>query len=121
MNKLDIGELKSLSKDVIEAWKLEGKDLGGVAQILFYPLRATVDSKAAKPTKEEIQEAIDSLADIPRVAPLIVIFVSSPIPGSSIFYLSIIRILEKITGDRIKMIPRRFRKILERKFLSSKD
>lgn len=121
MNKLDISELKNLSKDVIEAWRLEGKDLGGAAQVLFYPLRATVDAKAEKPSKEEIQEAIESLTDIPRIAPLIVIFVSSPIPGSSIFYLSVIRLLEKITGNRIKMIPRRFRKILERKFLRDKD
>jgi len=121
MNKLDISELKGLSKDVIEAWKLEGKDLGGAVQVLFYPIRATVDSTAQKPSKEEIQEAIDSLTDIPRIAPLIVIFISSPIPGSSFFYLSIIRMLEKITGNRIKMIPRRFRKILERKFLSNKD
>ena len=63
MNKLDISELKGLSKDVIEAWKLEGKDLGGAAQVLFYPIRATDDSTAQKPSKEEIFKYISVLKD----------------------------------------------------------
>lgn len=121
MNKLKISELKNLSIDVIEAWRLEGKDLGEAAQVLFYPLRATVDAKVEKPSKEKIQEALESLSDIQRIAPLIVIFISSPIPGSSIFYLSIMSLLENMTGNRIKIIPRRFRKILKRKFLKDKD
>jgi len=113
MTKLKLDEIKDLGKDVVEAWKLEGKDLGGIAEILFYPINSVVNSKAVKPTEEEIKEAVQSLIDIPRVAPLIVIFVSSPIPGSSLFYLSTIKVIEKITGNRIKMIPRRFRKIIE--------
>ena len=115
MTKINLEEIKDLSKDIVEAWKLEGKDLGGIAQILFYPINSTVNKDAVKPSDEEIKEAVQSLFDIPRVAPLIVIFVSSPIPGSSLFYLSTMRILEKITGNRIKMIPRRFRKIIEKR------
>jgi hypothetical protein len=113
MTKLNIEEIKDFGKDVVEAWKLEGKDIGGIAQVLFYPINMTVNPNAVKPSDEEIKEAIRSLIDIPRVAPLIVIFVSSPIPGSSLFYLSTLKILEKITGNRVKMIPRRFRKIIE--------
>lgn len=121
MNKLDLGEIKDLSKDIVEAWKLEGKDLGGIAQILFYPIKSTINNKTNKPSKEELKEALESLMDIPRVAPLIVIFVSSPIPGSSLVYLSTIKILEKITGNRIKMIPRRFRKIIEGRLVGKKS
>ena len=113
MTKLKLDEIKDLSKDIVEAWKLEGKDLGGIAEVLFYPINSVVNPEAVKPSDEEIKEAVQSLIDIPRVAPLIVIFVSSPIPGSSLFYLSTIRILEKITGNRIKILPRRFRKIIE--------
>lgn len=113
MTKLKLDEIKGLGKDIVEAWKLEGKDLGGIAEVLFYPINSVVNPEAVKPSEKEIKEAMQSLIDIPRVAPLIVIFVSSPIPGSSFFYLSTIKIIEKITGNRIKILPRRFRKIIE--------
>lgn len=114
MKKLDISGFKELGKDVIEAWKLEGRDLGQAAQVIFYPVTHLIDSEKKKPSEEEIKNTIQSLADIPRIAPLIIIFVSSPIPGGSILYLSLTRWIEKMTGDRIRIAPRRFNKILDR-------
>lgn len=114
MKKLAISEFKELGKDVIEAWKLEGRDLSEAAQVIFYPVTHLIDSEKKKPSDEEIKNTIQSLVDIPRIAPLIIIFVSSPIPGGSILYLSLTRWIEKITGNRIRISPRRFNKIIDR-------
>ena len=114
MKKLDISEFKELGKDVIEAWKLEGKDLSEAAQVIFYPVVHLVNSETKKPSKDDIKKTLESMADIPRIAPLIIIFVSSPIPGGSIIYLSLTRWIEKISKNRIRISPRRFNKILDR-------
>lgn len=65
-----------------------------------------------QPTPEELREAVEQLKDIPRFLPFfVVVFV--PVPGVTEGYAVVALTLEKWMGDRFRLLPSRFRHILE--------
>ncbi len=64
-----------------------------------------------KPSSEELKEAIEQLKDIPRFLPFFVVVVV-PLPGVTSGYALVATTLERWLGDRFKLLPSRFRKVL---------
>lgn len=65
------------------------------------------------PTQEELDEAIKQLKDMPRLLPFVVV-VLIPVPGVSAGYALAAITLERWLGDRFRVLPNRFKFILER-------
>lgn len=66
-----------------------------------------------KPTEEEMKEAMKQLKDIPRILPFFV-FVIVPMPGMTQGYVLLAITLEKYLGNKISLLPDRFRKVFEK-------
>lgn len=66
-----------------------------------------------EPTEEEVSKALKDFLEIPKIAPLVAIILTSPIPGSSVGYLALMASLKKISKNRIDLIPKRFGEIFE--------
>ncbi|MBC7774071.1 MAG: hypothetical protein H7246_01430 [Phycisphaerae bacterium] len=64
------------------------------------------------PTPEELREAIEQLKDIPRFLPFFVVVVI-PVPGMAEGYALVALTLERWLGDRMKLLPSRFRHLLK--------
>ena len=62
------------------------------------------------PTPEELREAVEQLKDIPRFLPFFVILVV-PVPGVTEGYAVVAVTLEKWLGQKIRLLPSRFRHI----------
>lgn len=64
------------------------------------------------PTPEELREAVEQLKDIPRFLPFFVVVVV-PVPGMAEGYALVALTLERWLGDRMKLLPSRFRGLLD--------
>lgn len=64
------------------------------------------------PTPEELHEAGEQLKDIPRFLPFFVVVIV-PLPGVAEGYALVAVTLEKWLGDRIKLLPSRFRQLMK--------
>jgi hypothetical protein len=65
-----------------------------------------------QPTQEELDEALKQLKDMPRLLPFVVV-VLIPVPGVSAGYALAAITLERWLGDRFRVLPNRFKVILE--------
>ena len=65
-----------------------------------------------KPTPEEMREAIEQLKDIPRFLPFFVV-IAVPVPGVTEGYALVALTLERWLGDRMRLLPSRFRHLLK--------
>lgn len=66
------------------------------------------------PTPEELREALEQLKDIPRFLPFFVVIVV-PVPGVTEGYALAAVTLEKWLGQRVRLLPSRFRDVLHHK------
>jgi hypothetical protein len=109
-------EAKKISAKIITAWKLEGQDLSKTTQILSQRLACELRISERKdiPSNEETIKALNKLMDIPKLAPMVALMLASPIPGSSMIYLSIANFLRKTSNGKVDLIPERFHKILDK-------
>ena len=64
------------------------------------------------PTPEELRAAVEQLKDIPRFLPFFVIVVV-PLPGVTEGYAVVAMTLEKWLGNKIRLLPSRFRQVLQ--------
>lgn len=64
------------------------------------------------PTAEELREAGEQLKDIPRFLPFFVVVVV-PVPGVTEGYALVAMTVEKWLGHKFRLLPSRFRKVLE--------
>ncbi|MFN0013349.1 MAG: hypothetical protein ACKVU2_02270 [Saprospiraceae bacterium] len=69
-------------------------------------------SKHKQPTAAELQKAKEQLKDIPRFLPFFVIIVV-PAPGVTEGYALLAMTLERWLGQRIRLLPSRFRGIFK--------
>lgn len=100
--------MKSFYKKVLGAWKEEFGDIKNASSVLLDSLTSKFGDKNKKPSNEELKEALKDLAAIPKIAPLIAIIIASPIPGSSLGYLTLVSTLKKMTNNKINLVPKRF-------------
>jgi hypothetical protein len=100
--------MKDFYKKVLGAWREEFGDIKNASNVLLDSLSSKFSDKNKKPTDEELREALRDLASIPKIAPLIAIIITSPIPGSSIGYLTLVASLKKMTNNKINLVPKRF-------------
>lgn len=100
--------MKGFYKKVLGAWKDEFGDIKNASGVLLDSLTSRFGEGNKKPTSEELKEALKDLSSIPKIAPLIAIIITSPIPGSSIGYLTLVSSLKKMTNNKINLVPKRF-------------
>ena len=108
-----------IHKRILKAWQKEFGDIKQSSEILYAHLAKRFDKSKDPPSREEVRKALKDLKEIPKIAPLIAIILSSPIPGSSVGYLVLVSVLKKMSKDRINLVPKNFEGIINRP--SSKD
>jgi len=108
-----------IHKRILKAWKKEFGDIKQASEILYAHLSKRFDKSKDHPSREEVKKALKDLREIPKIAPLIAIILSSPIPGSSVGYLVLVSVLKKMSKDKINLVPKNFEGIINRP--SSKD
>jgi hypothetical protein len=67
--------------------------------------------KGVAPTDEEMQRASNQLKDLPRLLVLLMVFLM-PVPGFVGLYMFMALLLERYWGNKISVIPMRYRSIL---------
>ena len=77
-------------------------------------------SRKDVPTKEELDEALNQLKDIPKLLPYAIVMLATPIPGSSTMYTVFAYFLKKRSNGKINLLPDSFDDILSTK-VDNKD
>ena len=108
---------KEVSKNIVNAFKKEGLETAEMASVFNRLLRKKLNLKNRKdtPTKEELDEALRQLKDIPKLLPFAAIMLAAPIPGSSTMYTVFGYFLNKKTGGKINILPDSFYDVLNKK------
>ena len=73
--------------------------------------------KGMAPTEEEMQRAENQLKDLPRLVLLLLVLLM-PVPGMVGLYVFLAIMLERSWGNKISLIPTRYRSILLSKWKS---
>lgn len=106
-------EITRLPRQFLWAIAMEG--VGTTRMIHVYARHVTrnlnLRSPQQNPSSEELQVAGEQLKDIPRSLLFLVVFLI-PVPGFVGGYTLAAISMEKWSGDKIKLIPSRFRKLL---------
>jgi hypothetical protein len=105
---------KNLSKNILGAFKEEGRETGKMFAVFSRKLREKLNLKNRKdnPSPEEMKEALKQLKDIPKLAPYALILLAAPIPGSSALYTIFAFFLNKKSKGRINLLPSSFQNVL---------
>jgi len=114
---------KDVSKNILKAFKNEGLETAEMASVFNRHLRKKLNLKNRKdnPTKEELDEALKQLKDIPKLLPYAAIMLAAPIPGSSTMYTVFAYFLKKKSSGKINLLPDSFDKVLDKNDLNPKD
>jgi hypothetical protein len=108
---MDLRKYIQAPRHVMEA--IAGDGIGTTRMVQTY-LRYSSEKlriTGIAPTEEEMQRAANQLKDLPRLVLLLMVFLM-PVPGMvGLFVLSAI-MLERFWGDKIRVIPTRYRSIL---------
>ena len=101
---------KDVSKNVFNAFKSEGIETAEMASVFNRHLRQKLNLKNRKdnPTKEELDEALKQLKDIPKLLPYAAVLLAAPIPGSSAMYTVFAYFLKKKSKGKINLLPDSF-------------
>ena len=105
-----------IHKKILKAWQKEFGDIKQSSGILYDHLSKRFDKSKDHPSQEDVKKALKDLKEIPKIAPLIAIILTSPIPGSSAGYLVLVSVLKKISRDKINHVPKNFEEIINRPF-----
>ena len=106
-------DIKNLSKNIVSAFKQEGKETTSMFKIFNRQLRKKLNLKnrSDNPTPEEIKEALSQLRDIPKLAPYALIMLAAPIPGSSALYTVFAYYLNKKSNGKLNILPSSFQNV----------
>lgn len=66
------------------------------------------------PSEEEIVQALDQLKDLPKFLPFFTLFFV-PVPGITEFYIFLAYGLERLSGDRLRLLPSNFSRMVKKK------
>lgn len=116
MNK-NLNWIKIQFKKLYNGMDLERKETQHMVSIFYKMLshKLNLNSTNDYPTDAEVKTAIHQLKDIPKLAPIVTILVASPIPGSGLYYIYLMKLIEKLTHNKIKILPESLSKELEEK------
>lgn len=107
------GEITRLPRKLLWACVMEG--VGTTRMIHIYTRYASgklnLSPQHRRPTREELYVAGEQLKDIPRSLIFIVVFLI-PLPGMVGGYVLISIMVERWLGNKIKLLPTRFRQLL---------
>ena len=108
---------KDISKNLVGAFKKEGLETAEMASVFNRLLRKKLNLKNRKdtPTKEELDEALKQLKDVPKLLPFAAVMLAAPIPGSSTMYIIFGYFLNKKTKGKINILPDSFYNVLNKK------
>lgn len=112
---MDLRKFSQAPKHIFEA--IAGDSIGTTRMVHTYlrygsgKLRITDES----PSEEEMRRATTQLKDLPRLMVLVVVFLM-PVPGFVGLYVFLAILTERYLGDRIRVIPTRFRSLLLNKW-----
>lgn len=109
--------VKGISKNLFNAFKQEGTETSDMISVFNRQLRNKLNLKTRKdmPTKEEMDEALNQLKDIPKLLPFALVMLATPIPGSSTLYTVFAYFLKKRSNGKINLLPDSFDDILSTK------
>lgn len=65
------------------------------------------------PTEEEIIQALEQIQDLPRFLPFFTLFFV-PVPGITEFYIFLAYGLEKLSGNRLRLLPSNFSRMVKK-------
>ncbi|MBL7810483.1 MAG: hypothetical protein JNN28_21845 [Saprospiraceae bacterium] len=108
---MDLRKFIQAPKHVFEA--IAGDGIGTTQMVHTY-LRYGGEKlriKGMATTEEEMQRAANQLKDLPRLLLLLLVFLM-PVPGFVGLYVFMAILLERYLGDKIRVIPTRYRAIL---------
>jgi len=107
-------DTKTISKNLISAFKEEGLETKNMVSIFNRHLRKKLNLKNRKdnPSPEELKDALNQLKDIPKLLPYAAIMLAAPIPGSSTLYTVFGYYLNKKTSGKINILPDSFKNVL---------
>jgi hypothetical protein len=107
-------KVKDISKNVIGAFKKEGSETSDMLSVFNRQLRKKLNLKSRKdmPTKQELDEALNQLKDIPKLLPFVLVMLTTPIPGSSTMYTIFAYFLKKKSNGKINLLPDSFNDVL---------
>jgi hypothetical protein len=67
----------------------------------------------ALPSEEEIVQALDQLKDLPKFLPFFTLFFV-PVPGITEFYIFLAYGLERLSGNRLRLLPSNFSRMVKK-------
>ena len=109
---MKLREITKLPQRMLWAFVMESVDTTRMLRVFGRQgsgkLRITPASR--NPTQEELNEAMDQLRDIPRFLPFFVVILV-PLPGVTEGYALVAITVERWLGDRVQLLPSRFRDI----------
>ena len=109
--------VKEISKNVIVAFKKEGSETSNMLNVFNRRLRNKLNLKTRSdmPTKQELDEALHQLKDVPKMLPFVLVMLTTPIPGSSTMYTVFAYFLKKKSNGKINLLPDSFDNILDKR------
>lgn len=109
--------VKEISKNVIGAFKKEGSETSDMLNVFNRRLRNKLNLKTRSdmPTKQELDEALHQLKDVPKMLPFVLVMLTTPIPGSTTMYTVFAYFLKKKSNGKINLLPDSFDNVLDKK------
>lgn len=111
--RMKLAEITRLPRRMLWALVMEGVETTQMLKVFARhgsgKLRLTPAHR--HPTPEELRVAVEQLKDIPRFLPFFIVIVV-PMPGVTEGYALVAVTMEKWLGDRVRLLPSRFRHIL---------
>lgn len=103
--------VKSESMGIYGGFKGEVEDNSEMISTFYHQLRykLNIENREDIPTEEEMKKAIEQLKDIPKFTAIASTFLL-PIPGATIGYIYLVRGIEKLTNNKIDLLPDNFKK-----------
>ena len=107
-------KITTVPRRVFKAIVLEGLETTQMVKVFARQggckLRITPEHHS--PTEQELREALEQLKDIPRFLPFFIVALL-PVPGIVEGYALLALILERLLGDRLRLLPSQFRHLLQ--------
>ncbi len=107
-------EITRLPRRMLWALVMEGVETTRMVQVFVWQGTRKLGLTPAhhQPTPEQIKEAMDQLKDIPRFLPFFMVVIV-PLPGVTEGYAIVAMTVEKWLGHKVRLLPSRFRDVLE--------
>lgn len=106
--------VKDKAQQVSQALKGEVQDTKDMVSVFakHFVNKVGVGDHNQQPTPQEVKAALQQLKQLPQFAALAATLLS-PLPGTTLGYLYVAGVLERIAPDRVRLLPDKFSKHLK--------